>query len=58
MTTPLSLEFFPPKTPDGVAMYLLFVTRHTVDSCSPSSSAISRRHIGFIASGPYSKKWC
>src|SRR5207237_9109698 len=44
------------KRPRGVAMYLLLVTRHTVDSCSPSSPAISLRVSGFIATSPYSKK--
>lgn len=45
------------KTPSGVAMNLLLVTRETVDSCTPTSSAISRRPSGFMASGPYSRKW-
>src|SRR5919201_2525292 len=44
------------KSPRGVAMYLLLVTRHTVDSCKPSSPAISLSVSGFIATSPYSKK--
>jgi hypothetical protein len=36
-------------------MYLLLVTRHTVDSCRPSSPAISLSVSGFIATSPYSK---
>src|SRR4051812_8287176 len=44
------------KRPRGVAMYLLLVTRHTVDSCRPSSPAISFSVRGFIATSPYSKK--
>src|SRR5215470_9463526 len=39
----------------GVAMYLPLVTRHTVDSCSPSSAATCLRPSGFIATSPYSK---
>ena len=35
-------KYFSSKTPTGVAMYLLLVTRETVDSCRPSSEAISR----------------
>src|SRR5947207_2422126 len=42
--------------PRGVAMYLLLVTRQTVDSCRPSSPAISFSVSGFIATSPYSKK--
>ena len=42
--------------PRGVAMYLLLVTRQTVDSCRPSSPAISLRVNGFMATSPYSKK--
>ena len=47
-------KYLSSKTPAGVAMYLLFVTRETVDSCRWTSSAISRKPSGFIASGPYS----
>src|SRR5205814_3787884 len=35
-------KYFSSKVPNGVAMYLAVVTREIVDSCSPSSSAISR----------------
>src|SRR3977135_2687575 len=42
--------------PRGVAMYLLLVTRQTVDSCRPSSPAISFSVSGFIATSPYSKQ--
>ena len=50
-------KYFSSNTPDGVAMYLLLVTRQTVDSCRPTSCAMSRSASGFIAIGPYSKKW-
>ena len=48
---------FSSNTPTGVAMYLLFVTRETVDSWMPTSSAISFSPSGFIAMAPYSKKY-
>ena len=51
-------KYLSSNTPTGVAMYLLLVTRETVDSCRPSSSAISRRPSGFIAIGPNSRKCC
>ena len=47
-------KYFSSKTPIGVAMYLLLVTRETVDSCTPTSSAISRRHSGLSAIVPKS----
>ena len=37
-------------------MYLAVVTREMVDSCRPSSSAISRSTSGFIAISPWVKK--
>ena len=37
-------------------MYFCVVTREMVDSCRPSSSAISRRTSGFIAIAPCVKK--
>lgn len=49
-------KYFSSKVPQGVAMYLAVVTREMVDSCSPSSSAISRSTSGFIASSPWVKK--
>ena len=51
-------KYLSSNTPTGVAMYLLLVTRETVDSCRPSSAAISRRPSGFIAIGPNSRKCC
>ena len=51
-------KYFSSNTPTGVAMYLLLVTRETVDSCRSSSSAISRRPSGFIAIAPNSRKCC
>ncbi|MDT4877075.1 hypothetical protein FQZ97_1125680 [compost metagenome] len=42
--------------PNGVAMYLAVVTRLMVDSCRPSSSAISRSTSGRMASSPCMKK--
>src|SRR5690606_23035646 len=44
------------KVPRGVCRYLRVVTREIVDSCRDSSSAISRRVSGRIASGPCSRK--
>ncbi len=38
-------------------MYLAVVTRLMVDSCRPSSSAISRSTSGRIASSPCTKKF-
>ncbi len=49
-------KYLSSNTPMGVAMYLLLVTRETVDSCRPSSSAISRRPSGFMAIAPNSRK--
>jgi len=48
-------KYFSSKVPVGVAMYLAVVTREIVDSCSPSSSAISRSTSGFIAMAPWVK---
>ena len=47
---------FSSNTPCGVCAYLLVVTRETVDSCMPMSSATSRRLSGRRCSGPLSKK--
>ena len=41
--------------PWGVWTYLLVVTRETVDSCIPMSSATSRRMSGFKCAVPLSK---
>ena len=40
-------KYFSSKMPCGVWTYLLVVTRETVDSCMPMSSATSRRMSGF-----------
>ena len=42
-------KYFSSNTPTGVAMYLLLVTRETVDSCRPSSW---RSRAGRAASSP------
>ena len=42
--------------PCGVWTYLLVVTRETVDSCIPMSSATSRRMSGFRKAIPLSRK--
>ena len=49
-------KYFSSKVPYGVDMYLAVVTREMVDSCRPSSSAISRSTSGFIAIAPCVKK--
>ena len=49
-------KYFSSKVPNGVAMYLAVVTREIVDSCRPSSSAISRSTSGFMAIAPCVKK--
>ena len=49
-------KYFSSKLPLGVAMNLAVVTREMVDSCSPSSSAISRKTSGFMAMAPWVKK--
>src|SRR6185369_467819 len=49
-------KYLSSKVPKGVAMYLAVVTREIVDSCRPSSSAISRSTSGFIAISPWVKK--
>ena len=49
-------KYFSSKVPNGVDMYLAVVTREIVDSCRPSSSAISRSTSGFIAISPCVKK--
>ena len=49
-------KYFSSKVPNGVAMYLAVVTRLMVDSCRPSSSAISRSTSGRMASSPCTKK--
>ena len=41
--------------PCGVWTYLFVVTRDTVDSCMPMSSATSRRMSGFRCAVPLSK---
>ena len=43
------------KMPCGVCTYLLVVTRETVDSCMPMSSATSRRISGLRYAMPLSK---
>ncbi len=50
-------KYFSSKVPKGVFMYLAVVTREMVDSCRPSSSAISRSTNGFIAISPWVKKF-
>ena len=47
--SPEPKKYFSSNVPMGVAMYLAVVTRLMVDSCKPSSSAISRNTIGFMA---------
>ena len=49
-------KYFSSKMPCGVWTYLLVVTRETVDSCMPMSSATSRRMSGFRCAMPLSKK--
>ena len=61
--TRLMLELkknFSSKMPWGVWAYLLVVTRLTVDSCMPMSSATSRRFSGRRCWTPRSKnsRWC
>ena len=45
-------KYFSSSTPNGVAMYLLLVTRETVLSWTPTSSAISFNPSGFMAMAP------
>ena len=54
--SPEPKKYFSSKVPKLVAMYLAVVTREIVDSCRPSSSAISRSTSGFIANAPWVKK--
>ena len=49
---PREKKYLSSNTPQGVAMNLLLVTRETVDSCTPTSCAISRSASGFMAMGP------
>ncbi len=48
-------KYFSSKMPCGVCTYLLVVTRDTVDSCMPMSSATSRRISGLRCAMPLSK---
>jgi hypothetical protein len=50
-------KYLSSKVPKGVPMYLAVVTREMVDSCRPSSSAISRSTSGRMASSPWVKKF-
>src|SRR5450830_1012620 len=52
----LPKKYLSSYTPRGVSIYFRVVTRETVDSCKPSSSAISRKTSGRIATSPCSKK--
>ena len=49
-------KYFSSKTPRGVAMYLLEVTRLTVLSCSSVAMAMSRSTSGRSALTPWRKK--
>ena len=48
-------KYFSSKSPRGVAMYLLVVTRLTVLSCMPIASAMSRRINGRSDCTPWRK---
>ena len=52
VATWLPKKYLNSSTPRGVDMYFCVVTREIVDSCSSSSSAISRRVSGRIATSP------
>jgi len=52
VATWLPKKYLSSKIPRGVAMNFCVVTRDTVDSCSPSASAISRSTSGRIATSP------
>ena len=59
-STRLMLElkkYLSSKIPCGVCVYLFVVTRLTVDSCMPMSSATSRRFKGLRCAMPLSKNW-
>ena len=49
-------KYFSSKMPCGVCTYLFVVTRETVDSCMPMSSATSRRMSGLRWAMPLSRK--
>src|ERR1019366_5796324 len=49
-------KYLSSKRPRGVAIYLLEVTRDTVDSCTPTASAIVLRSSGRKYSTPCAKK--
>jgi len=49
-------KYLSSKRPRGVAIYLLEVTRETVDSCTPTASAIVLRSSGRKYSTPRAKK--
>src|ERR1700730_770084 len=48
-------KYLSSKRPRGVAIYLLEVTRETVDSCTPTASAIVLRSSGRNHSTPWAK---
>ena len=55
VATAVEKKYFSSKMPWGQCTYLFEVTRLTVDSCMPMSSATSRRMSGRIAPAPRSK---
>ena len=56
VATWLPKKYLISKVPNGVIMNFWVVTREIVDSCKPSSSAISRNTSGRMATAPWVKK--